>query len=705
MARRERRGAPGGALDDRVRGPFTSAVARRSIDGERQTRPTEGSLRCRSTSRVETSRSPTSIRTHAERRLDKVARQVSDLARLEIEIFKEPQPAGRRLPRRRGHAVPEGRDAARARRLARDAALAEPDGRRAGAPGQAPPRQTAPPPRGARARPPATQAARGGAAGAAVAQRVDARARPSARPASPARAFAGVSVGSTQHARVVSCAGVTSRAGSRSRDEAVRASRAVVGVARARACCWPRARRRGVSPLAAAARRHARRGRARRSSTQPLAQRAAARKRAAARSGTPRRSSSPARAPTARASSSTRATSTTTTAPRRSPTRPTRCISPGGDASGGDLFSAPDGTYDYPTGPGYDENAANLVELRVKPLRDGDGVPDHAEHAREPEPRRDRDRDRRHRRRNPPVPVRRQRERAGAVLPDGPRRNGGAHRRRDRRDGARARRRRVSVDLARRQITVEVPHSEWNPGTSTVRLAAGVGLWNDATGQLPAAGRRRAARRSPAAPGATASPPAFFDVAFRFNAQEPVPGTPEPEQRRPNPAWWRESAQAQALAERRHQPVPRRSRLRQAAGESRTTTCPASRPACRRAGAFDRILASHFSDGQGADYATGGCGSSSACIGAMRGQLLPYAIYVPSGADTGRRLGPDAAAALAVGQLQPVRGLAEPVAVRRARRRLDRDHALRARARTAGTTTTPAPTRSKCGPTSPRTTS
>jgi putative sigma-54 modulation protein len=32
------------------------------------------------------------IRTHTERRLDKVARQVSDLARIEIEIFKEPNP-------------------------------------------------------------------------------------------------------------------------------------------------------------------------------------------------------------------------------------------------------------------------------------------------------------------------------------------------------------------------------------------------------------------------------------------------------------------------------------------------------------------------------------------------------------------------------------------------------------------------------------
>jgi len=33
------------------------------------------------------------IREHAERRLDKVARQVSDLARLEIEIFEERNPS------------------------------------------------------------------------------------------------------------------------------------------------------------------------------------------------------------------------------------------------------------------------------------------------------------------------------------------------------------------------------------------------------------------------------------------------------------------------------------------------------------------------------------------------------------------------------------------------------------------------------------
>jgi putative sigma-54 modulation protein len=32
------------------------------------------------------------LRLHAERRLNKVARQVSELARLEIELFKEPNP-------------------------------------------------------------------------------------------------------------------------------------------------------------------------------------------------------------------------------------------------------------------------------------------------------------------------------------------------------------------------------------------------------------------------------------------------------------------------------------------------------------------------------------------------------------------------------------------------------------------------------------
>ena len=88
------------------------------------------------------------LRRHVERRLEKVSRQVSEFARLEIEILQGAQPAGRRPPGGRGDALPEGGHAARTRRLAAHAALAEPRGRRAGPPGQAPPRQAPPPTRG-----------------------------------------------------------------------------------------------------------------------------------------------------------------------------------------------------------------------------------------------------------------------------------------------------------------------------------------------------------------------------------------------------------------------------------------------------------------------------------------------------------------------------------------------------------------------------
>ena len=186
----------------------------------------------------------------------------------------------------------------------------------------------------------------------------------------------------------------------------------------------------------------------------------------------------------------------------------------------------------------------------------------------------------------------------------------------------------VSIDLARRQITVEVPHSEWEPGTGTVRLAGGVGLWDESTGKylLPAATR---SATQPGGAGTAANPPAFFDVAFRFDSQEPLPGKPGAETT-VNPAWWRESAQAQALAggdiSAFHADVD--------FGKLKAKTnddMPGQPAGVPQSGVLDRILASHFAEGQGADYATGGCGSSAACIGALRGQLQPYAIYIPGG--------------------------------------------------------------------------
>ena len=352
--------------------------------------------------------------------------------------------------------------------------------------------------------------------------------------------------------------------------------------------------------------------------------------------------------------------------------------SPGGDSSGGDPLLGAGRYHDYPTGPGYDENAANLIELRVKPLTSATAFRITLNTLEDPnliataiaiggtEGQ------------SHPFPFGANVSApaqyfltvhgetavltdaaSGAVVP-----------------GAAPS---VSVDLARRQITVVVPHSEWNPGSSTVRLAAGVGLWNESTGSylLPVAQR---SATQPGGAGTASAPPAFFDVAFRFNAQEPLPGTPGPATTS-DPAWWRESAQAQALAAATSAPSTPKSTSPSSPHAKVNDDMPGEPTGVPQTGAFDRILASHFSDGQGADYATGGCGSSAACIGAMRGQLLPYAIYVPSGARSGRRLGPDAPAALAVGQLQPVRGLQEPVAVRRPRVGLDRDHPLRPRPR------------------------
>src|SRR5258708_6048210 len=43
---------------------------------------------------------------------------------------------------------------------------------------------------------------------------------------------------------------------------------------------------------------------------------------------------------------------------------------PNDPRTAGDLFSAPDGSYTYPTGPGYNGDAADLVEFRVRPLAD-----------------------------------------------------------------------------------------------------------------------------------------------------------------------------------------------------------------------------------------------------------------------------------------------------------------------------------------------
>ena len=66
------------------------------------------------------------LREHVEKRFAKVGKQVSELARLEVELTEERNPAIAGAAGRRGDALPQGRHAARARRVARPAPRDQP---------------------------------------------------------------------------------------------------------------------------------------------------------------------------------------------------------------------------------------------------------------------------------------------------------------------------------------------------------------------------------------------------------------------------------------------------------------------------------------------------------------------------------------------------------------------------------------------------
>ena len=52
------------------------------------------------------------LKEHVDRRFAKVGRQVSELAELELELYEERNPSNPDCARGRGHAAPQGRDAA-----------------------------------------------------------------------------------------------------------------------------------------------------------------------------------------------------------------------------------------------------------------------------------------------------------------------------------------------------------------------------------------------------------------------------------------------------------------------------------------------------------------------------------------------------------------------------------------------------------------
>jgi hypothetical protein len=73
----------------------------------------------------------------------------------------------------------------------------------------------------------------------------------------------------------------------------------------------------------------------------------------------------------------------------------------------------------------------------------------------------------------------------------------------------------VTVDVERRQVEVRVPHSAFDPGTRSVRIAAATGLWNRATNKFLLPQAVADADTPGGALTAGLRPSAYFDVAFR----------------------------------------------------------------------------------------------------------------------------------------------------------------------------------------------
>ena len=303
----------------------------------------------------------------------------------------------------------------------------------------------------------------------------------------------------------------------------------------------------------------------------------------------------------------------------------------------GSVFSYASGTYQYPTDPAYADDAADLVEFRVKPLADATAFRLTFNSMKDPslvgttiafggQP-------------GTPVPwpyganvkapadlfltvhgsVANLMKADGTIVdPSLP----------------------VAIDMVRRQIQVEIPHSDWNPGNGVVRMAGGVGLWDKPNNRYldPPPLSYNGTATTPGGGGLLANPPAFFKLLFRYeHATDPATGQPAANQEPAPvptvqgeytfPAWWRDAAQAQALASGDisgfYTDVDF-AKLDAGVTDNMYNQSEGVPPY----GPMDRILSSHVETEQGRDYSTS-CSSSVKCQGELRSQLQPYAIYIP----------------------------------------------------------------------------
>ena len=180
----------------------------------------------------------------------------------------------------------------------------------------------------------------------------------------------------------------------------------------------------------------------------------------------------------------------------------------------------------------------------------------------------------------------------------------------------------VHTDLRRRQVDVRVPFSTFDPRSRSVRMAVGTGLW-DRTAHRYLLPQQTADATHPGG-SRSGAPSAFFNVGFRYD--EPWAGSTSG-----GPGMWHESQQASALASGDLSPFFADVDFRKLARGTKDDLT-GRRGGAPTSGSMSLVFASHFVQGQGRGVNSYGC--HQPCpdqVPDYPGQLQPYSAYVPDG--------------------------------------------------------------------------
>ena len=237
-------------------------------------------------------------------------------------------------------------------------------------------------------------------------------------------------------------------------------------------------------------------------------------------------------------------------------------------------------------------------------------------------------------------------------------------------------RRRSRSSKRRHQIEVARPHAAWDPGPSSVRMAAGSGLWDAAADSylIPAARRRR---RHPG--GAGASPRRRRSSTSPSAIAEPLPNDRR-HRRRSSPT------------RRGGATTPRRTRSPPATSPS-STPRSTSRSSRRErddlmrgkpggmptSGPIDRILVEPLRTSGRAPTTRSRARATTTARASCSGGCCRTRSTCPTSREPKRGYGLTLLLHSLGANYNQFTGSPQPVADRRARRRLDRDHALGAR--------------------------